>query len=257
MGPVSGTFRASHRAPSSRSGHLTPNVGKGALSIMTPRPNPQLNRLRDSLQKSRTQFQVIPFQVIPFPCAECAVATTGRAVALRTCVVEALAEPTATPVSAAATVPTLLPAAARSGTCRDGICQPVWGTDLHLLLSGGLLRLGLVDPRRSRRAGRGGRLVDEPFGVGGVRRVKDAGPFGVDGLGAPVVHVGRDVQPQTGVPVLVVVPAEEGLTVHASRFDRGEAGGEVGPVLQRLELGLGVWVVIAHVRSGVGLGDPE
>src|SRR5664279_158607 len=68
-----------------------------------------------------------------------------------------------------------------------GICQPVWGTDLHLLLSGGLLRLGLVDPRRSRRAGRGGRLVDEPFGVGGVRRVKDAGPFGVDGLGAPVV----------------------------------------------------------------------
>src|SRR5664280_2294087 len=27
-----------------------------------------------------------------------------------------------------------------------GICQPVWGTDLHLLLSGGLLRLGLVDP---------------------------------------------------------------------------------------------------------------
>jgi hypothetical protein len=73
---------------------------------MTPRPNPQLNRLRDSLQKSRTQFQVIPFQVIPFPCAECAVATTGRAVALRTCVVEALAEPTATPVSAAATVPT-------------------------------------------------------------------------------------------------------------------------------------------------------
>src|SRR5664279_5144055 len=138
-----------------------------------------------------------------------------------------------------------------------GICQPVWGTDLHLLLSGGLLRLGLVDPRRSRRAGRGGRLVDEPFGVGGGRRVKDAGPFGVDGLGAPVVHVGRDVQPQTGVPVLVVVPAEEGLTVHASRFDRGEAGGEVGPVLQRLELGLGVWVVIAHVRSGVGLGDPE
>src|SRR5664280_691799 len=113
------------------------------------------------------------------------------------------------------------------GAGASGICQPVWGTDLHLLLSGGLLRLALVDPGRSGRAGRRRRLVDEPFGVGGVRRVKDAGPFGVDGLGAPVVHVGRDVQPQTGVPVLVVVPAEEGLTVHASRFDRGEAGGEV------------------------------
>ena len=41
--------------------------------------------------------------------------------------------------------------------------------------------------------------------------------FGVDGLGAPGVHVGRDVQPQTSVPVLVVVPAEEGLTVAQGR----------------------------------------
>jgi hypothetical protein len=88
-------------------------------------------------------------------------------------------------------------------------CMGLWGTDLHLLLSGGLLRLGLVDPGRSGRAGRRRRLVDEPFGVGGVRHVKDAGPFGVDGLGAPVVHVGGDVQPQSGVPMLVVVPAEQ------------------------------------------------
>jgi len=40
---------------------------------------------------------------------------------------------------------------------RCGICQPVWGTDLHLLLSGGLLRLGLVDPGRSGRAVQAGR----------------------------------------------------------------------------------------------------
>ena len=90
---------------------------------MTPRPNPQLNRLRDSLQKSRTQFQVIPFQVIPFPCAECAVATTGRAVALRTCVVEALAEPTATPVSAAATVPTATPVSAAATVPTTAACR--------------------------------------------------------------------------------------------------------------------------------------
>src|SRR5664280_3350339 len=35
------------------------------------------------------------------------------------------------------------PGDAGSPSPDSGICQPVWGTDLHLLLSGGLLRLGL------------------------------------------------------------------------------------------------------------------
>src|SRR5660398_212445 len=52
------------------------------------------------------QYHLSPFGDSKLTCAACAVVATGRAAALRTCAVEALAEPTATPVSAAATVPT-------------------------------------------------------------------------------------------------------------------------------------------------------
>jgi len=51
-------------------------------------------------------LQDMPLQDMPLLYVECAVVVTGRAAALWTCVVEALADPTATPVSATATVPT-------------------------------------------------------------------------------------------------------------------------------------------------------
>ena|SRR5450830_333753 len=52
----------------------------------------------------------------------------------------------------------------------------------------------------------------------------------------------------------VVVPGEELLTVSASVFDAAKALREVGTVLERLELRLGEWVVVADIRSAVGLG---
>jgi len=42
------------------------------------------------------------------------------------------------------------------------------------------------------------------------------------------------------VAMLLVVPREEVLAVHARRLDRGEPTREAGPVLQRLELRLTV-----------------
>jgi hypothetical protein len=45
---------------------------------------------------------------------------------------------------------------------------------------------------------------------------------------------------QPGVPMLIVVPAEEGLAVPTGGLDRVEPVGEVGPVLQCLELRLAV-----------------
>src|SRR5664279_2841050 len=51
-----------------------------------------------------------------------------------------------------------------------------------------------------------------------------------------------------------VVPAKEGLAMCPCVFDRAEAFGEVGPVLQGLELCLGVRIVVGDVRSAVGLG---
>src|SRR6202171_4071368 len=57
--------------------------------------------------------------------------------------------------------------------------------------------------------------------------------------------------------MLLVVPREELLAVHARRLDRGEPAGEVGPVLQRLELRLAERVVVGDVRSRMRLGDAE
>ncbi len=78
--------------------------------------------------------------------------------------------------------------------------------------------------------------------MGQVGGAEHGGSSGLDGFGPPVVDVGRHLQTDTGIAMFVVVPAKERLAVHPGRLDRGEAGGKVGPVLQRLELGLGVRV---------------
>jgi len=67
---------------------------------------------------------------------------------------------------------------------------------------------------------------------------QDLGSLGLDGGGVPVVDVGRGVQAQAAVTMLVVVPAEEFLAVRPGVLDRGELGGEVRPVLEGLELRL-------------------
>jgi len=54
-----------------------------------------------------------------------------------------------------------------------------------------------------------GWLADEPLGVLGVGGVEDDGAPLADGRGTPVVNVGWRVEPDAGVPVLVVVPTEE------------------------------------------------
>ena len=56
-----------------------------------------------------------------------------------------------------------------------------------------------------------------------------------DGLGGAVVDVGGSVQAQPAVVMIVVIPGE-GLAVPAGGLDGVEAAGEVGPVLQGLEL---------------------
>ena len=71
------------------------------------------------------------------------------------------------------------------------------------------------------------------------------------------MDVGGGVQAEPAVTVLVVVPAEKVLAVRPGGLDRGEPGGERRPVLQRLELRLGVRVVVGDVRAGVGLGDAQ
>ena len=80
------------------------------------------------------------------------------------------------------------------------------------------------------------RRADEPFGVRPVCVGEHGGALVTDGLGGAVVDVGGSVQAQP-VAMFVVIPGEEGLAVPAGGLDGVEATGEVGPVLQGLELG--------------------
>jgi hypothetical protein len=85
--------------------------------------------------------------------------------------------------------------------------------------------------------------------VGGVGGGEGGGSFAADGGGVPVVEVGRGVQADPGVAVVVVVPGQERLAVRPGGLEGAEPGGEPGPVFQGLELRLGVRVVIAHIIS--------
>ena len=82
---------------------------------------------------------------------------------------------------------------------------------------------------------------------------QDLGAPGLDGCGAAVVDVTGGVQAEPAVMMLVVVPGEEVLAVRPGGLKRGEPGGERRPVLQGLELGLGVRVVVRRA-GGSGTG---
>lgn len=53
---------------------------------------------------------------------------------------------------------------------------------------------------------------------------------------AAVEHIGGTVQPDPGMPVLRATPAEELVTEHPGVLDGRRPVGEVGPILQGLEL---------------------
>ncbi len=54
---------------------------------------------------------------------------------------------------------------------------------------------------------------------------------------------------------LVVVPRAEPLAMAAGILDAAEGDREIGPVLQRFELRLGIGVVVRDIGPAMGLGD--
>ena len=96
-----------------------------------------------------------------------------------------------------------------------------------------------------------GGSADEPLGRRGVGGVEDALALGVERLGVAVVDRGGGHQADPGVAVGVVVPVEELAAERAGLLDVLEAVGELGPVLQRLELRLAVGVVGRGVGPGM------
>jgi len=93
--------------------------------------------------------------------------------------------------------------------------------------------------------------------MGGEGGIKREGALCADRRGGALMHGGRGHQADPAVAMLAVVPVEEPLAVRAGVLDRAEPLREVGPVLQGLELRLGVRIVIRDMRATVGLGDVQ
>src|SRR5207237_6826436 len=105
-------------------------------------------------------------------------------------------------------------------------------------------RLRWIEPGGCRERGRTRRLADEALRTSRVRGGEhlSAGVVGV--LGLAVMDDLGGQQADASVAVVGVVPAEEVLAEDPGLLDRGEAVREAGPVLQGLELRLGVGVVV-------------
>src|ERR1035438_10209984 len=67
----------------------------------------------------------------------------------------------------------------------------------------------------------------------------------------------RCQQRDSTVMVLVVVPGKEALTKGTCVLDGAESVGELGPVLESLELALRVWVVVRDMRSAMGFSHAQ
>lgn len=76
-------------------------------------------------------------------------------------------------------------------------------------------------------------------------------------LGPAIVDIRRSQECHTGVVMLVVVPVEEILGPPASILLAAEPFWVIRAVLQSLELGFGVLVIVGNVRPGVGFGHTQ
>ena len=92
------------------------------------------------------------------------------------------------------------------------------------------------------------------MGLGGVGVVEDGLAVGSDGVVVADVDAGWGVVADAGVAVVVVVVLEEGVDERSGVGEAGEAFGEPWRVLQGLELGFAVRVVVGDVRPASGSG---
>jgi hypothetical protein len=139
-------------------------------------------------------------------------------------------------------------------TQKGGTCQRKRDTGCSLSSDGDGHLLGPVDPEGIGDPGCLGR-GPEPVGSCCAGGVEDALAFLPDDLSQAEVDVGGGVESDARVPVFIVVVLEEPFAECPGRRDVGEALRKGGRILERLELGLRVGVVVGLVRARVALED--
>ena len=114
-----------------------------------------------------------------------------------------------------------------------------------------------VDPNGRRDVWRSRAFFYKPFWMRLVCGVEDFASGFLGGFRKTVMDSFRGEQADTGMVMFDVIPGKEILAEASAILDATEALGEIWPVLEGLELGLGEWLVIARVGRAMGLGDPQ
>ena len=99
--------------------------------------------------------------------------------------------------------------------------------------------------------------MDEAFGMALVCEVEYLLSGGDHLWRESIMYAFGGQQTDATVVVFVVVPAEEVDAKGACVLDAAEPFGELGPVLQSLELAFRKRVIIGDVGTAVGLGDAQ
>ena len=97
----------------------------------------------------------------------------------------------------------------------------------------------------------------EVFRVFGPRLLESALTLGEHLTGPVVMDISRGEHRDPAVAMLMVVPREEGSAEVDRRADVGEAPGEVGVVLDDLEVRLRQGVVVTDPGAAERAGDPD
>jgi hypothetical protein len=71
------------------------------------------------------------------------------------------------------------------------------------------------------------------------------------------MDIGWGQKAEAGMIMPVIIPLKERVAKSPSIFQRTEAFGEIRPILERLELGLGKRVIVTEIRPRMGLGDAQ
>ena len=87
-------------------------------------------------------------------------------------------------------------------------------------------------------------MADEAIRASGIRGAEDRSAPVTTRLREAVMHIVRRVEPETAVPMLGVVPRKEIGAVHPRVLEGTKPLGEIGAILEGLELGLREGIVV-------------
>jgi hypothetical protein len=114
---------------------------------------------------------------------------------------------------------------------------------------------GFVDPHLGGNRCWFGSLVDEAFGMDAIGGIENDLALFEDERGLVVVHHRRREQPQAGVSMFLVVPAEKSLRESATVLNAPETVRELRPVFHGAELAFRIRIVVGDVRAAMRLGN--